>query len=97
LTFGKEKLGKCICIHLGKDRASKVAPNSADADGAEFVRVVGILVKGKEVTEGQVLSELRWDIIVQDQGKELGEGRETVGVRPRRKRLACYFFMNSES
>ena len=59
LTFRKEEFRKCICIHLGKDRASKAAPNSANTNGVELVRVVSILMKGKEATEGQVLSELR--------------------------------------
>jgi len=64
LAFGEEKCSEGIGIHLGKDGASEAAPDSADADGAEFVRVVGVFVEGEESTKGQILSKLRRDVVV---------------------------------
>jgi hypothetical protein len=81
LAFREEEFGKSVGINKGDDRAREAAPDgTGDTDGAEFVGVVGILVEGQKAAEGQVLSKLRRDLIVEEKGEEFGEGFEAFGV-----------------
>jgi hypothetical protein len=51
LAFREQVFSKGVSLGEGNDGASQTAPSSANADGAEFVTVVWVFVKGKKTAE----------------------------------------------
>jgi hypothetical protein len=73
LAGRKQVFCKGVRVDEGKDGAGKTAPGSANADGAEFVKVGRILVKSKKATVCQEFGDSRGDIVVENESQNLGE------------------------
>jgi hypothetical protein len=74
LSFGEEEFGKGVGIGDGENGARKAAPGSANADGAEFVEVVLVFMKGKKAAKGKWSGDARWYVIVEEQAEDFGQG-----------------------
>jgi hypothetical protein len=80
LAFGEKEFGKGVGVEKSDDGASQTAPDGTNADGAEFVRIIGILRKGEKATISQILSEFGGDFIVEDQREKFGKEAEAFRV-----------------
>jgi orotidine-5'-phosphate decarboxylase len=73
LAGRKQVFCKGVRVDEGKDGAGKTAPGSANADGAEFVKVGRVLVKSKKATVCQEFGDSRGDVVVENESQNLGE------------------------
>jgi hypothetical protein len=63
-----------------KERTSKTAPRSTDANGAEFVKVDVIFMKSKKLKVCKELWDARRDFIVEDKAENLLESFKVAKI-----------------
>jgi hypothetical protein len=80
LAFGEKKFRKSICVDESHDGAGQTAPSSTNTYRAEFVEVLLVFVERQKPAKGKERGYSRWDFVIQEEGKDVGEGAEASRI-----------------